>query len=468
MPNAKNEYFAKSDTHITDLQLANMLCLLLLLLHSVHAENAGEPKTRTLLGIASDIDQTPALPPLNEIPSLANNSDLNTVVQGPATDTYDDVVDAQDTVDFSNDLYLFNEDDKNETLFGSTGMPQIADIQQGIGIRSDTILGVLMALVNKYPGYIRAIIQRRGDLGYRVLLYGDGKPVWVNLDETLFLSDSGETICNNRVTFNGKIILWPHLICKAVAKLLDKFPRYINDEQEGYNNIDLLIASDVLDIMINRESRILSPKYGDTKEEIFQSVEAVNRNGIATLDVYTSSLFDGQETRRNLTAPLGTIIEEIDGSLSGIFFITPVSGEPFYITSNTQVVLRVDTATSRLRVRSPFGAGERERMQNLYISVEYWLPLNALIDLNATVTTVGNFKPPDSLQDAPANMPELQPTFGPVAPSPSDPPVPLPSDSVSFPVPPSSMISNNSGKLQHAYLVFTVFWTCSVFVVLPH
>lgn len=410
----------------------NVVILIMLVLSCIEvAANSGQH--RYLLGIASGSTNQSAFLPLDEIPSLTGVDNPIPVVTGPSEDTYDDIVTAQD---IGSDLSTLDKED-NATLFGITGMPQITDVEQGVGISSDAVSGVLTALVNRNQNYIKTIIQRRGKRGYRVLLYGDKRPVWVNVDDTLVVTEFGETICNNRVTSDGKLILWPHLICKAMAKLFDKFLPTYQEMPEGYNNLESLTASSVMDIIINQSGEILTPG-SDSKETIFGSIVAADTGGFTVITVYTSNLFDQSDaqapapanalapvsTPRKRTAPLGTTFEELDDiDYTSLVRVTPAGGEPFNITSgDTQAVLRVDTAKRRFRMRSPFGAGEQGGMRSSSVTVEYWLPLNALIDLDPYVDTVGYFQVPQF-------SPALQPTEAPASVSPM-------LDDESTPVPP--------------------------------
>ena len=343
-----------------------------------------------------------ALPPLQQIPSLAGIDAVTITVAGPAQETYDDAVNI-DEVTSADDLAPIDAPDATETLFGPGGLPRTSDIEVSANLRNHRLLALLTSLAASQPEYIKYMIQPRplsnGETGYRVLTFGNRRPVWVNVDDTFAVDSADNFISNNRVEAGLRTVLWPAVLQKALAKLFDQFVPDIGDPQDGYVHLQRASTTELVDALLDRDVNRIIVYYVDI-DQFFDRLAAVNRGGLAqaltrveprSLDPLVAAPGPA-EGAAPAAAPLlapapgpsevsvtiaGTQISYTreENRLNGITRLTLGDGQRIaFANADAVAILAVDASRQRVRLRSPLAAGARRLDPQSDLTVEYWLP----------------------------------------------------------------------------------------------
>ena len=390
--------------------------------------------------------ETPAGVSLVDIPSLAGRDSDQLTVPGPSSDTYDDPVFGLSSSDRA--FSPVDGNDASETLFGAQGVAALGDIVQSPYLGDCVVGAVLGAIIDANPHYMPTILQDRGqqgaDDGYRVLLYAQGDPIWVNVDDT-FLTDSwGHWLSNTRVTYQNKSVIWPPLVDKALAKLGDKFYDIYSDDfdvaAQGYETIEGVDAQKLMEVLTNQPASYL--RMADwSGQAMLAALQTAEAGGMATFGTRTvHRLFADYDDYAAADTPMdaltpgyadagaspvdekmtdqGNRMQLMVDAESGYSFlrIHTTQGERFDMVPNhAYTILNVDPAQQRVRLRNPWGLP-------YYLSTPatFWLPMSVLQDTGHGVTLIDRLNAPPQLRGAASALPvPPRPAIRPPAPAPS-------------------------------------------------
>ena len=118
---------------------------MLALPHQDTASDMPHWQRRRLQGGQQNGENRRALPPFQQIFSLAGVNSASTAVAGPAQENFNDPVSSAEVL-LADDLAPIDTPDATETLFGPGGLPRITDLEQGTYLRNQQLLALLTSL----------------------------------------------------------------------------------------------------------------------------------------------------------------------------------------------------------------------------------------------------------------------------------------------------------------------------------
>ena len=129
------------------------------------------------------------------------------------------------------------QDDSGTPLYGATGTPQIADVNQG-GTGDCYFLAALAEIAYQDPLTIENMIQANGNGTYSVEFQVNGNPDYVTVNDDFQHLPSGWRYAGGNTAFDGGAgTLWSELIEKAFVQLNEQQGAGDNTSVNSYNGI---------------------------------------------------------------------------------------------------------------------------------------------------------------------------------------------------------------------------------------
>ena len=210
----------------------------------------------------------------------------------------------------------------NSSLYGSSGIPLVSDINQ-LGLLGDCyLLASLVEVANCEPDVIKSMITDNGNGTYGIRFYIQSKPVYVTVNQYLPVGANGNLLGNTSSN------LWASLIEKAYVQLNEE-PGYLKQTVGNvYKNIDGGLADPITEIT----GRSLST---------YDSSAYTSANWLALKSTIVTAIKAGLE---------------VDfGDLSSSTHVTYLGGKIAFHGGHMFAGIGYDDATGSFIIRNPWG-----------------------------------------------------------------------------------------------------------------
>ncbi|RBP11928.1 C1A family cysteine protease [Roseiarcus fermentans] len=260
-----------------------------------------------------------------------------------------------------------------DTLYGSSGAPQVADVGQGdLG---DCELGAaLIALAAQNPGRIESMFVDDGNGVYSVRFTIGGDEVWETVNDQLPVFSGYGRLAFQNADSGDTQVFWADLAEKAYAQLAEtgEIGLPAGKTQNAYASIDGLDTDDVLN-NLSGGSSVVNYAYSDT-------------NWNADKEIFIAALASGEDL----------IVNSYSGTRDS-------QGHTEFVALHAFAIVGYDAATGDFILRNPWGTDG----QGLGYDVQFEASMNDIAGVdgdvavdNANQTALRVLTIPQGYQDA--------------------------------------------------------------------